>query len=215
MPFDREYFESQYRDYRGQNPGRKLDFYRELAEKAAAGKERPRILDVGCAFALFLTHLGPRWQRFGCDASSYAIEIARKRDPDLRLAVSEAPDIPFEGEFDVVTAFDVLEHLADLDAALGRIHRKLRAGGSLVFVVPVYDGPTGPLIRLLDRDPTHLHRRSRAFWLERASRSFEIRDWLGIFRYLLPGPVYAHIPTRALRRMTPAIACIARRKEER
>src|SRR2546423_89000 len=46
--------------------------------------------------------------------------------------------LPFgDGAFDVVCAFEVLEHIPDDDQALAEIARVLRPGGALVFSVPV------------------------------------------------------------------------------
>lgn len=205
------YFESQYRNYRRQNPPRKLDFYRKLVELAAGSNKQPRILDIGCAFGLFLSGLDSRWQRFGVDPSDYAIQRAKEEVPGVRFAVTRGRQIPFPGLFDVVTAFDVLEHLADLDDMRSVMSRCLVPGGGFVFVVPVYDGLTGPLIRALDRDPTHIHKRSREFWLQWAGADFSLRDWWGIFRYLLPGEFCVHLVTHRWRRHTPAIACLMQR----
>ncbi len=210
MHFDRSYFESQYRNYRAQNPPRKLEFYRRLALMSAPGQERPKVLDLGCAFGLFLSGLPPGWERFGVDASEYAIAHARKAVPDAAFEVALSADWTFPGPFDVITAFDVLEHIPALGAALRRIAASLRPGGGFIFVVPVYDGPTGPLIRFLDRDPTHVHKKPRAYWLEYASGHFEIVNWWGIYRYLFPGNFYMHVVTTMLRNYSPAIACLAK-----
>ena len=53
----------------------------------------------------------------------------------------------------------------------------LRPGGLFVFVVPTYDGPLGPIVHLLDRDPTHIHRTNRKFWLDWAARHFDVQEW--------------------------------------
>ena len=176
--FERTYFEDAYRDYAAQNPPRKLRFYRELAARGARGAEGARILDLGCAFGTFLASLGPAWSRHGLDVSAYAVEEARRRVPGALFAVSPAGEIPFEGPFDVVTAFDVLEHVPDLRGTGQALLQRLAPGGALVLVVPVYDGPTGPLIRRLDRDATHVHKESRRFWLAWAEGlGLVLEDW--------------------------------------
>jgi SAM-dependent methyltransferase len=147
---------------------------------------------------------------FGVDASQYAIELARTRVPRARLEVAPPGVFPFSGPFDVITAFDVLEHIESLNEIMSWIALNLTPSGGLVFVVPVYDGPTGPVIRALDKDPTHIHRESRDFWLKCARDRFEIVDWWGITRYLFPGGYYLHAVTHRWRRFTPAIACLLR-----
>jgi SAM-dependent methyltransferase len=159
MAFDRSYFETQYASYERQNPPRKMAFHRRLAETAAADRANPRILDMGCAFGFFLCTLGSRWERFGIDASEYAITRARERVPDARFAVTTSPELVFSEPFNVITAFDVLEHIPAPDEVLERIAVVLWHRAAFMFVVPVYDGLTGPAIRHLDRDPMHLHKR--------------------------------------------------------
>ncbi len=214
MRFDCSHFENQYRDYHAQNPPRKLQFYIRLGVMAVQGRERPRILDLGCAFGLFLSCLPAGWDRFGVDASQYAIARANEPVPDAAFEAVSSTERAVPGHFDTITAFDVLEHVVALAQTLRRIAATLRPEGSFVFVVPVCDGPTGPLIRLLDRGPTHVHRRPRARWLERAGVHFGVLNWWGIYTYLFPGGFYMQTVTLLLRSCSPAIACLARAREK-
>ena len=213
--FEQEYFARHYRDYARQNPPKKLRYYRALAERAAAGVAAPRVLDVGCAFGAFLSELDPAWQRHGMDVSRFATDLARRTVPGVTFAQAGATDIPFTGPFDVITAFDVIEHVAALDQVGAAVGARLNPGGHFIFVVPVYDGPTGPVIRLLDQDETHVHKQSRDWWLAWAAQRFDVLEWWGIYRYLLPGGFYLHAPTHLLRRCTPAIAVVARNRGAR
>ena len=210
--FGEDYFRRCYRDYERQNPRRKMRFYRMLAEKAVGGLGRPRVVDVGCAFGSFLSALDARWRLYGMDVSEYAVERARHAVPHARFEVSGLPRMPFVGRFDLITAFDVIEHVPSLDQVLPAVRGKLEPNAHFLFVVPVYDGPTGPVVRLLDRDATHLHRNSRRFWLEWAASRFDLVEWWGIYRYLLPWNYYIHKPTRRFRAMTPAIAVLVRNR---
>jgi len=210
--FEREYYEAVYPDYARQNPIRKLRFYRHVAENVAPPGD-VRILDVGCAFGAFLGSLDPSWRRFGADVSEYAIGRAAATVPGATFARGGFPDLPFDGPFDLVTAFDVIEHVPEVTRVGDVVSSRLTSGGHFIFVVPVYDGPTGPVVRLLDKDPTHVHKRSRRFWLTWAEERFQVRAWWGIYRYLLPGLGYLHAPTRLLRHVTPAILVVARKPE--
>jgi SAM-dependent methyltransferase len=210
--FERDYFEKTYRNYSRQNPHRKLRFYRGLVEGAAPRDRTPRILDIGCAFGAFLSELDPGWKRFGIDVSEFAIDRAAQALPDATFARADITEIPFPGPFDVITALDVIEHVPSLEQAASSIKAKLSSDGCILFVVPVYDGLTGPVVHLLDRDETHLHKRSRGFWLRWAEEHFVPVEWLGLCRYLLPGGYYVHFATRSWRRFTPAIAVVARKR---
>jgi SAM-dependent methyltransferase len=206
-----DYFEKVYRDYAAQNPKRKLAFYAALVRAAAGNATSPRLLEIGCGPGFFLEAAGAGWDRFGTDVSEWAVGEARRRVPEATIAVAPAEAIPFAGAFRAVAAFDVLEHLENPEAAVASVASKLEPGGALVFVVPVYDGPLGPVVRYLDRDPTHVQKRSRHFWLSLAGRHFSVESWRGVFRYLPPWRRYMHFPTRSLRRFAPAIAVTCRK----
>jgi SAM-dependent methyltransferase len=213
MRFEADYFADNYRDYAAQNPERKLAFYRRsIGEALAASGHRPReeklrLLDVGCGLGRFVASLPEeRWERHGTDLSEYAVEKDRESYPGVTFRHAGATDRPYpDDHFDVVTAFDVIEHVPDLSGVATAVTSMLRPGGVFAFVVPVYDGLSGPLIRLLDKDPTHVHKEPRDFWLRWAGERFRDLRWRGVLRYLLPGGHYLHVPTRLGRRHTPAI----------
>jgi SAM-dependent methyltransferase len=209
LQFDRKYFDTAYRDYTRQNPPWKLRFYRRMLDRHVAGATTPAVLEIGCGLGNFLEGLDERWQKFGFDISRYAVRTAQARTPAAHLAVASGERLPFSRGFDAIVAFDVLEHLRNPEAAFDEVASHLTPSGIFLFVVPVYDGLSGPIIRVLDRDPTHLHKRSRRFWLALARERFEVREWCGLVRYLLPGGLYLNWPTRLLRNHSPAILVVA------
>ncbi len=211
--FDSEYYRAAYRDYARQNPPRKLRFYARMAERHLAPGLPRRIHDIGCGFGDFLGTLDPSWEVCGSDVSEFAIAQAASRHPRGAFKVASATDRGvFPGAFGVVTAFDVLEHVADLEAVAASVGEQLVPGGAFLFLVPVYDGLSSPIIRALDRDATHVHKWPRRRWLDWAAAHWQVVEWLGAIRYLFPCLGYLHWITRRLRRHAPAIfvACLAR-----
>lgn len=211
--FEREYYEANYRNYDRQNPRRKLAHYARAIERHLPAGSPRAVLDIGCAFGAFLGSLDDTWQAAGFDHSAYAIDLARQRIPRARFEVARDSRIPFGDRFPAITAFDVIEHIDDLDAVAGEVGAHLVDRGIFMFVVPVYDGPLGPVVHALDRDPTHVHKEPRQFWLDWTGRHFDVVDWWGVVRYLLPVGPYIHWPTRTWRAVAPAIAVIARKRE--
>jgi SAM-dependent methyltransferase len=211
--FDERYFQICYRDYAAQNPPRRLRFYAQMVERHLAPGAPRRIHDIGCAFGGFLGSLDPTWQIFGSDVSEFAVARAARENPRgvFTVAPADARRL-FVLPFGAVTAFDVMEHLPDPDAVARSVIEELADGGCFIFVVPVYDGLSGPIIRLLDRDPTHVLKWPRQRWLDWAASHFAVVEWQGILRYLLPGGYYLHVAARALRRHTPAIIVVARKR---
>jgi len=210
--FDADYYSTYYREYRRQNPPRKLRFYARMVERHAPPGGPRRIHDLGCGFGDFLATLDEAWEICGSDVSDYAIARATESHPRGAFKVAGATDRGvFPGAFGVVTAFDVLEHVAELDAVAAAVDAQLAPGGAFIFVVPVYDGLSGPVIRALDRDPTHVHKWPRRLWLGWAARHFRVLEWLGTVRYLFPLLGYLHLATRLFRRHTPAILVACRK----
>lgn len=95
-----------------------------------------RALDVGAAGGgnsrVLLEH---GWQTVVVDLSEAAVAIARDRG--FHAVHADARDLPWNtGSFDVVTAFEILEHIEEDDRAAAEIFRVLRPGGTLLCTVP-------------------------------------------------------------------------------
>ena len=99
---------------------------------------RPRILDVGCGTGANLLMLSQYGDAEGVDISEDALSFCRERGLDkVRLAAGE--QLPYEdGTFDLVTAFDVVEHMDDDLAGLREMRRVLRPGGRALLFVPTF-----------------------------------------------------------------------------
>ncbi|MBI1870496.1 MAG: class I SAM-dependent methyltransferase [Chlamydiae bacterium] len=93
------------------------------------------ILDIGAGFGKFLAHLSKEWQCYGVEAS----EVNRSRLETIGIKVfcdlSEAMQVK-TGAFEVITLFQVLEHVSEFHKMLVDCRRLLCAGGQLVVTVP-------------------------------------------------------------------------------
>ena len=100
-----------------------------------------RILDVGCGTGGMLKMLTEFGQAEGLEASDQALELCRERvGASIPVHRGELPDgIPVGNKYEVITAFDVLEHLDEPVAALKAIHRAMASGGDFICTVPAYD----------------------------------------------------------------------------
>jgi|SRR3989344_1772103 len=210
MRFDEDYYTQTYTDYFKQNPSYKIQFYLNLIRAYAPLKTS--LLDVGCGLGVFLKEASSFYEVQGIEMDAYAVGECRKVLGDTKVTQSALEKFPSTKTFGVVTAFDVLEHIEDLSQALTQIKNLLVPKGLICVVVPVYDGPLGVIITRLDKDPTHLHKLSRETWLTLLKKEFELVDYIGILRYLLPGGWYLHIPTKLFRNITPAIMMVARKR---
>lgn len=96
------------------------------------------LLDVGCGEGFFLAAAQRAgWTVTGCDFLPEGVARTTALIGTDRVSQADACDLPFpDGSFDVVTLWDVLEHLANPDAAIAEARRVLRPGGLLAFSTP-------------------------------------------------------------------------------
>ena len=111
-----------------------------IAEARAAllpppARDGAPLLDVGCGGGLLAPHLPRgnrrRYRHVGVDVTASALAIAAKRG--VEPIQGDAAALPFaDASFDVVVAGEILEHVADLEAAVAECARVLAPGGTLV-----------------------------------------------------------------------------------
>jgi SAM-dependent methyltransferase len=205
------YYRDNYGDYERQASPGKLEFYlRLLARSIAPGS---RVFELGVGQGNFLAFASSTYVMEGADVNAFGVEQAQRRAPSATVRVGSYEQLAAARPIDAVVAWDVLEHLPDLDRGLAAIFGALRPGGMLVGVVPVYDGPLGPVVRALDRDPTHVSKLGRADWLQRLRRhGFDVIEHGGILRKLVLSRWYVHVtrPQFLLRRAGSALYFAAR-----
>lgn len=108
-------------------------YERVLARLAERGLDG-RLLDVGCSYGAFLELATERgWEPFGVELSEKACSYARReRGLEVFHGTLEAAALP-GGGFDVVTLWDVIEHLERPRDTIREIHRLLAPGGVAVL----------------------------------------------------------------------------------
>jgi SAM-dependent methyltransferase len=100
--------------------------------------EGSQVLDFGCGDG---SHIGTYLHSIqrdytGVDISLAAVDICRARGLRASQYIPDNP-LPFESEsFDVVAAFEVLEHLFEPQKSVDEIRRVLRTGGKFIGSVP-------------------------------------------------------------------------------
>jgi SAM-dependent methyltransferase len=113
-----------------------LRTYRMRRELILKHKPTPgRVLDVGCAAGYFLKTMHEiGWQTVGVELSRQMASYAREELglPDVRAGSLESQDLP-EQSFDVITFWDVIEHLEDPRPSLARAARLLKPDGIAVI----------------------------------------------------------------------------------
>jgi len=152
-----------------------------------AGK---RALDVGCAYGYtskVLAELG--YETVGVDISVHAIKQAKTHFPAEFLVHDAQNTLPFKAAcFDLVTCFDVLEHLSNPEQALRSMFEVCR--GTLVCTTPnkKVEKPVRKIMH--DYDETHISTKTPLYWQQvissglyakalRVATFYDLTFWLG------------------------------------
>lgn len=98
-----------------------------------------RLFEIGCGTGYVLAGLQQAAPALECSGSEVFLEglaFAQKRLPNAALSQMGALAIPYDAEFDVVGAFDVLEHLDDDRGAMRQMFQAVKPGGGVIVTVP-------------------------------------------------------------------------------
>jgi SAM-dependent methyltransferase len=177
--------------------GRRRILIAELERNPPVGPAgTAEILDLGCGTGGMLEPLRRFGAVRGLDADERAVAFCRARG-EKRVELLESDRLPLpDDSIDLVTAFDVLEHIEDDRGMVAEIGRVLRPGGSLLVTVPAYRWLWGAQ----DEISHHFRRYERDELRDLISESgFELRRLTSFNTLLLP----AVAVIRLLRRLFP------------
>jgi len=110
-----------------------------LSKWATANAE---VLDAGCSTGDFVAYAKNSFRMYGNDYSSFAIELAQQRNPDLvdRLTAGRLEDgLWSDRQFDAICLWDVIEHIWDPVRALRDLLVHVRPGGAILLSTPAAD----------------------------------------------------------------------------
>jgi len=100
-------------------------------------KDRLKILALGCGTGAELDFLSKLGDVTGMDYSLEAVSFCKKSSHNVIQGNAENLSFPNES-FDLVVAFDVLEHIKDDKKAMSEIHRVLKKNGFFYMTVPAF-----------------------------------------------------------------------------
>jgi 2-polyprenyl-3-methyl-5-hydroxy-6-metoxy-1,4-benzoquinol methylase len=109
--------------------------HQDFFDRFVAGRSG-RLLDMGCGLGFFLERMAryPRWEAYGCEISAAAVRYARQTSQLERVVCARLEEAPWPaGFFDVITMWDVIDHILRPDPLLRHCHDLLATGG-LCFI---------------------------------------------------------------------------------
>lgn len=144
------------------------------------------LLEIGCGTGYVLAGLHvarPELALAASEVSSAGLAFARSRVPDAEFMQMDARAIPYHAHFDVVGAFDVIEHIDDDRAVLAEMHRACVPGGGVLITVPQHPSLWSPA-------DEHAHHRRRYTAAELRGKltdaGFRVRRMTSFVSLLLP-----------------------------
>jgi SAM-dependent methyltransferase len=160
-------------------------------------------LELGCGTGFVLAGLRaahPGLSITGVELFPEGLSIARQRVPDASFFLGDARTYRPTDDFDVVGAFDVLEHIDDDLAALDRMRAATTEGGGILITVPQHP----QLWSQSDAYACHVRRYRRSELVHRVEFSgFEVLRATSFVSVLLPAMLLSRLRGRHLEALDP------------
>lgn len=120
--------------------------YRELLASLEPFRTTGALVDVGCGGGFFVeVAAGAGWRAAGTEVSRAAVEFARSRGLAVHHGVLDGSGFA-AGSLDVVTLFEVVEHVREPSGLLAEAAALLRPGGALYLTTPNFGSLTRRLL---------------------------------------------------------------------
>ena len=169
MHFEKEYFEDfkypQRENLIKRHVLEVLKWGAKVSDRDLLNGQGKTALDVGCAYGFavdVLKSLG--YDSLGVDISRYSIKQAKKKIRIVDFAVCDMQSgLPFKKEsFDLVTCFEVIEHLANPLRAIKNISSICK--NTMIYTTPnkLVEKPVKKIVR--DLDKTHVNVKTPREW---------------------------------------------------
>ena len=159
-------------------------------------KRSQTFLEIGCGTGFVLQAIEknmPHLKLSGSEIFSAGLEFAQSRLVQTSLFQMDARQIPFAEEFDVIGAFDVLEHIKEDRVVLRQIYQSLRHGGGIIVTVPQHSWLWSPS----DDYAHHVRRYShQELCLKLKQAGFEIVKTTSFVSLLLPLMILSRLSKR-------------------
>jgi 2-polyprenyl-3-methyl-5-hydroxy-6-metoxy-1,4-benzoquinol methylase len=159
--------------------GSECDYEVDRWEFRQVGRRIPStasVIDLGCGEGWFLRGLPASVRRTGLDHNGPALAALHEADPRIDVVQGDAAQhaVNVGQQYDVVTAFQILEHIEQPRRLLAAGRALVRPDGSFYVSIPHLDRSGRRGFEVLDSPPHHLTR-WRAAQLEKAAEREALR----------------------------------------
>ncbi len=110
--------------------------YEALLDKFEKYRQSNNLIDIGCGDGYFLeVAMKRKWNVFGTEFSQEAMDVCQGQGIKMIRSPFD-PSCFEEGSFDVITSFEVIEHINTPQDEVRIFHRLLRRGGMAYVTTP-------------------------------------------------------------------------------
>lgn len=113
--------------------------YQRLLDEFEKYRKTNTLLDVGCGRGWFLEEAKKRgWEVYGTEYSETAVNLCRAKG--IQMVAGKLDALTFlTKNFDVITSFEVIEHINNPNEELENINKLLRSGGLFYCTTPNFN----------------------------------------------------------------------------
>jgi 2-polyprenyl-3-methyl-5-hydroxy-6-metoxy-1,4-benzoquinol methylase len=133
----------------------------KIAELIGRLEAKAKVLDIGCNTGELLGDLDKQFQinGMGIDLNAQAIGIAQKSFPPIKFIEGNFLRMEIKGEFDLILAVEVIEHIEEFKEFLNKVYSLLSKKGLFILSTPnqkAYFTKIRKFLLNIKDDPTHL-----------------------------------------------------------
>lgn len=115
------------------------DIFYRLIKNIYSGRNNLSILDVGCGTGKIINEIEKLGKVTGLDVEPQALKFCKARGIN-RLVLAEGNFLPFKDEtFDLITALNIIEHIADDDGFVKDMHRVCKINGRVILSTSAFN----------------------------------------------------------------------------
>lgn len=138
--------QSKDEEYLKEDRGRRITFRKILRRIEEYRTGKGKILDFGAGPGFFLDEARKiGWEIYGCESADWAKSYALENFGIELVADDAVKNFP-DDFFDVITLFDVIEHVKYPSGLLAFLSKKLKKGGFLVITTPRFESLTRKIL---------------------------------------------------------------------
>ena len=150
-------------------------------------------LEIGCGTGFVLSGVHSAFPEVSLSASEIdfaGLPFVRQKVESADIFQMDARRIPFREEFDVIGAFDVIEHIEEDEEVLNQIYNACKPGGGVIITVPQHPS----LWSEVDVFARHQRRYTKSELVGKIRRAgFEIVDTTSFVSLLLPLMLFSRL----------------------